>query len=496
MTVLLRSRVFTPGAQARQARDNAPFDESQRTANAPLAKTETLAERISAAGGAMADGQTEACETTKPSGRKGMRTRITALCVLAAAVAIVLFGVPLAAGAAHYYFTDEQGELERVAAEATIAVSADLLRGRDTSELPESEPEMAVGIYNPAGKLISGKGPATADGPVQEALQARVITGDSHGDLVAAVPVTDEEKVTAVVRAAVPRGNVYSKIASTWGLMLAIALAALGITWILARRLAGRLATPVEDLAGATRRLGDGDFTITTPATGIGEVDAAGASLSATARRLGEVLERERAFSANASHQLRTPLTGLKLILDAALQDEASQRPALEAAAAAADRLDTTITDLLALARDLPRSGEPLNIRALLDELERHWHGALAAQTRPLRVTTASLPETAASEAAVRQILAVLIDNALQHGVGTVSLRAREATGALAIDVADQGDVTGQDTDVMFRRTGGPDGHGIGLAMARALAEAEGGRLTLSSQAPTTFTLLLPPTTP
>ncbi|MBO2452696.1 HAMP domain-containing histidine kinase [Actinomadura barringtoniae] len=425
-----------------------------------------------------------------------MRTRITALCVLAAAVAIALFGVPLAAGAAHYYFTDERGELERVAAETTIAVSADLLRGRGSLRIPSAAPDMTVGIYNPAGTLISGEGPETADGPVREAMQARDVSADSHGALVAAVPVTDDDRVTAVVRAATPRSSVYTQIAGTWGIMLAIALAALSLTWVFARRLARRLAMPVEDLATAARRLGDGDFAITTATTGIGEIDAAGASLSATAHRLGQVLERERAFSANASHQLRTPLTGLKLILDAALQDQATQRPALKAAADAADRLDNTITDLLALARGLPRSGEPLDVPALLDELERHWREALAARSRPVLVTVhGPLPETAASAAAVRQTLAVLIDNALQHGTGTVTLRARDATGALAIDVADEGDLTGEDTDLMFHRTGGSDGHGLGLAMARALAEAEGGRLTLSRPAPTTFTLLLPPTT-
>jgi signal transduction histidine kinase len=113
----------------------------------------------------------------------------------------------------------------------------------------------------------------------------------------------------------------------------------------------------------------------------------------------------------------------------------------------------------------------------------------LATQGRALRLDLQpDAPATGAAVAAVRQVLAVLLDNAARHGAGTVTLTVRDADGALAFDVADDG--PGMDDVVPPRgRTGG---HGIGLAPARRLAEAEGGRLWLSRPAPPVFTLLLP----
>jgi signal transduction histidine kinase len=86
----------------------------------------------------------------------------------------------------------------------------------------------------------------------------------------------------------------------------------------------------------------------------------------------------------------------------------------------------------------------------------------------------------------------VLLDNAATHGAGTVVLTVRDAGAALAVEVADEGPGPA-DVDGLFRRrTNGMNGHGIGLSLARGLAEAEGGRLGLSRARPPVFTLLLP----
>ena len=99
-----------------------------------------------------------------------------------------------------------------------------------------------------------------------------------------------------------------------------------------------------------------------------------------------------------------------------------------------------------------------------------------------------------ASAVAVRQVLAVLVDNATVHGRGTVTLTVREAADAMAIDVADEGPGVREPEHVLFaRRPETGDAHGIGLALARRLAEAEQGRLKLTRPSPPVFTLLLPP---
>jgi len=92
----------------------------------------------------------------------------------------------------------------------------------------------------------------------------------------------------------------------------------------------------------------------------------------------------------------------------------------------------------------------------------------------------------------VTQIVDVLTDNALRHGRGTVTVAARDAAGVLAVDVIDEGTVPVDPASVFTRGTSGDNGHGIGLALARTIAEAGGGRLSITGHAPTAFTLYLP----
>jgi signal transduction histidine kinase len=151
------------------------------------------------------------------------------------------------------------------------------------------------------------------------------------------------------VRAATSRWEVYRHIAVVGTGMVVLALLALAVAWIFAGRITRRLARPMEELSRAARRLGEGDFTARGPTSGIPEIDAVGVALAETADRLGQVLARERAFSSDASHQLRTPLAGLRLAIETALESgDTDARSALRAALAAADRLQVNIEDLLA----------------------------------------------------------------------------------------------------------------------------------------------------
>jgi signal transduction histidine kinase len=252
----------------------------------------------------------------------------------------------------------------------------------------------------------------------------------------------------------------------------------------------------VRQLAAAADRLGQGDFAVRAGRGGIPEIDAAAAALDTTAERLGALLQRERAFSAHASHQLRTPLTGLRVQLEAAtLTPDADLRAALAEALQSVDQLEQTIDDLLTLARDVgPRPG-PLDLRGLFDEVNERWHGPLADTGRPLRtIVQPDLPDATASPAAVRQILDVLVANAVEHGAGRVTVAARAAGGGIAIEVTDEGPGIAPDAgDVLAPRTDPTTGRGIGLGLASSLAAAEGGRLLLGHHGPSPiFRLLFP----
>ncbi len=120
----------------------------------------------------------------------------------------------------------------------------------------------------------------------------------------------------------------------------------------------------------------------------------------------------------------------------------------------------------------------------MLEDVRRRWDGLLGAGGRELRVEIEDPPGTTTPVAAVRQVLDVLLDNAYRHGRGTVTVRARSSSGALALDVIDEG------------RSGSlfpPAGDGLGLALAQSTAAGQGGRLVEAVDEPQTrVTLLIP----
>jgi signal transduction histidine kinase len=133
-------------------------------------------------------------------------------------------------------------------------------------------------------------------------------------------------------------------------------------------------------------------------------------------------------------------------------------------------------------------------VTALADEAQTQWRAALAADGRPLRVAAVGGRALArVSPQVVREILDVLLDNARRHGAGPVTITVRRTAGSIALDVADDGPGFGPDPEAAFARrvSGGGEGHGIGLALARSLAHAEGGRLDVTQPGPRPVVRLL-----
>jgi signal transduction histidine kinase len=423
-----------------------------------------------------------------------MSRRIVAAIVGITTLAVTAFGVPLGITVANLYRDEAISQLQRDANRGVAEVSVPP-SPTDQPELPAPTDGAILAIYDAGGRRIAGVGPDAADDAVTSAVKGSVTRDSVGGMLVVATPVASDENLVAVVRAARPESSITNRVHRAWLAMSALAGMIVLAAAALARWQARRLSRPVADLAASATRLGDGDFNVRTPNSGIKELDAAGAALDTTADRLGDLLQRERAFSAHASHQLRTPVTGLRIQLEtAAMEGGPDVGAVVSDALQSVEQLEHTIDDLIALGRHTDPDRGTVDIDDVFDGIRQRWHGPLAQQGRVLRtVATERTGNVSASAAAVRQIVEVLVANAAEHGAGTVTVTARDAGGATAIDVTDEGAGIATTRDVFSAHPNGDTSRGIGLGLARALAATEGGRLVLASRSqPTTFRLLMP----
>jgi signal transduction histidine kinase len=416
-----------------------------------------------------------------------MRRRITTAIVGVTALAIALFGFPLAFVIRQLYFNDAQVTLQREATLAARDVPSDFATNIDAIDLPTNAKGISIGLYAPDGTKISGDGPDHGDRSVIDAATNKISERENNDRFIAAVPVATNEQVIAVVRATTPTHAAEHRAHLAWVLMAALGTLILAFAGGLAIVQANRLTRPLRRVRDGATRLGHGDFGITVPHAGVPELDDLADALTSTAKRLGQAMQREQSLATDASHQLRTPMAGLRLVIESEL---AAPRPdptlALNECLAVTDRLETTVNDLLRLVRQPARS-ERLDVPGLFEKLRGHWHGSLATAGRRLEVDAprGDLPTMWASNAAIEQALDVLIDNALRHGSGSVRIGADRVDGGIALACTDEGTQPAEPVR-------SPDGVGIGLDLATTLVEAEGGRL-IRPQAgqPSTFVVLL-----
>ena len=279
------------------------------------------------------------------------------------------------------------------------------------------------------------------------------------------------------------------------GLMtVAAALAA----W-LAAVLAARVARPVEELAEAAGRLGAGDPRPLRRRYGVAELDQVADGLNSSARRLSSQLAADRELAVDASHQLRTPLTALSMRLEemiAAADDPAVVRDEGSAALAQAERLADVVTQLLSPARRATAaSAELTGIDEIVQQQVVEWEPAFRRARRKLVVIGVRGLQAHVTPGGLAQVLATLLDNALMHGGGTVTIQTSQSARSVVIEVRDEGKGVPPDlVSRIFERSvsGRPEGTGLGLALARTMAAADGGRVVLVKAKPATFAVFLP----
>src|SRR5215472_1279179 len=266
---------------------------------------------------------------------------------------------------------------------------------------------------------------------------------------------------------------------------MAVAVALAGwLTAVLARRL-GR---PVEELAEAAGRLAAGDPRPLGRRYGVADLDQVADGLDTSARRLSSLLAADRELAVDASHQLRTPLTALSMRLEemiAAADDPDVVREEGSAALAQAERLADVVSQVLSLSparRATAASAELTGIDEIVQQQVVEWEPAFRRARRKLVVIGARGLQAHVTPGGLAQVLATLLDNALMHGGGTVTLQTSQNSRSVVIEVRDEGKGVPPDlASRIFERSvsGRPEGTGLGLALARTMAAADGGRVVL-----------------
>jgi len=287
--------------------------------------------------------------------------------------------------------------------------------------------------------------------------------------------------------------------AAAAGIIAASVVAAAAAAAWLTAVLAGRMARPAAELAEAATRLGAGDPRPPGRRYGTPELDQLADGLDNSARRLSSLLAADRELAVDASHQLRTPLTALSMRLEemiAAADDPEVVREEGSAALAQAERLADVVSQLLSPARRATAASAALTgIDQVVRQQVIEWEPAFRRAGRKLVVIGVRGLQAHVTPGGLAQVLATLLDNALMHGGGTVTIQTSQSARSVVIEVRDEGKGIPADlASRIFERSvsGRPEGTGLGLALARTMAAADGGRVVLVKAKPATFAVFLP----
>ncbi len=439
-----------------------------------------------------------------------LRTGLQASLAYVLLLAVVALGIPLAVSL-KTRVNDEVRSQAQGQADLVAATASDLLAPSRRNELGAVVRASAVAvrgrvlIVDARGKVIADSaGPgeigasysarpeiraALAGKPIQLQRPSRTLGEEL---LATAVPIIHNKLTIGATRVTQSVASVQAAVTrAELGLgLIGIVVLALGLS--IGALIARQVARPLVRLERVARRVADGDLGARAAIEGPTEQRSLGESFNVMTDRLSRLLESQSAFVADASHQLRTPLTVLRLRLEEA--SAAGVTPAaqveLDAGVAEVERLAEVIDELLVLSqageRELP--GERLERHELVEQALVRWEGTAAERSISLKEGEVSPGAFWCARADAERALDVLLENALAY-CPAGSLVTLTATAG-RIDVLDRGPGLGADEgESIFERfhrgsagRAGPSGSGLGLSIARELARGWGGDVTLQNR--------------
>jgi signal transduction histidine kinase len=378
---------------------------------------------------------------------------------------------------------------DTAALDAAIRATNPGARGRMTIILPDGT---QVG-GPPGGDGRSGDDPRDRDN-LELARKGQAFSAPARGGIQVLVPVVLEGDRTAVVRVLVPDAVLERGVASAWAVEAALGLTLVASAVFVADRLARTIVRPVDALADAAGRLGEGDLSVRINPEGPPEVKQVAVAFNRLGDRVGELLEAERELVADLSHRLRTPLTVLRLDAEG-LDDPAEARRLADDV----DELERAVSGVIRQARRPVREdimAAEADAAKVAEDRLAFWAPLAEDQERPFEFvgvdgdydgegprppasTTVAVPADEL-EAALDSLLGNVFAHTPEGTAFRVEVRSL-SDGGISLAVEDAG--PGFSLDFVERGVSGDGGTGLGLDIAKRTAEAHGGVFRISRSA-------------
>ncbi|MGC4866175.1 ATP-binding protein [Micromonospora sp. DT53] len=408
-----------------------------------------------------------------------MRARLTLLVAAVSVLTLIAFLVPLAL---LVRTVAEDRATVRATADAQSLVpvvgTADTATIRLTVEQLAAESGRPVSVFLPDGTVLGAQTPRTP--AVALATRGQSLTGESAAGREVVIAVQGRADGTGVIRIAVPQRELTAGVTRAWLVLALLGVILVLIGLLVADRLARTLVRPISDLSAVSHRLANAELDARVTPAGPPELREVAGALNHLATRIQVLLVQEREQVADLSHQLRTPLTALRLEAESLRDPDDAAR-----ITAAADGLERAVTGLIRQARwrHVPAQPASADAASIVAERVAFW-SVLAEDTGravtldlapgPLPVGVAADNLTAAVDALLGNVFAHTPDGT----PFTVRLvREADEAGEVVLTVADEG--PGMPAGAIRRGASAAGSTGLGLDIARRAAQTAGGRLEL-----------------